>query len=153
MTPGGAGPVEEAPKPSDLPEAMSEALIERLVHRFYGRARTDAVLGPIFEAHVGRRWEAHLSALVDFWSSVALTSGRYAGKPHQAHVPLGLAPEHFERWLSLFEATVAEVCRGEAAALFVDRARRIAESLQIGLGIGPKALRLPRHAGRDPTPS
>lgn len=139
--------------PSDLPDAVSEALIARLVHVFYARARTDAVLGPIFEAHVGQRWDAHLSALVDFWSSVALKSGRYDGKPHLAHMHLGLSPEHFERWLQLFEATVAEVCRGEAAAFFVDRARRIAESLQIGLGIGPKALQLPPQADRHSTPS
>ena len=122
-----------------------------MVHVFYARARSDAVLGPIFEKHVGHRWDAHLSALVDFWSSVALMSGRYSGKPHLAHVPLGLAPEHFDRWLTLFEATVPEVCQGRAAAFFVDRARRIADSLQIGLGIGAKAIRLPvKIAGAAP---
>ncbi|WP_332685948.1 group III truncated hemoglobin [Bosea sp. (in: a-proteobacteria)] len=123
-----------------LPEEISEALIARLVDEFYGRARRDPLLGPIFEAQLGQRWDEHLAALRDFWSSVALQSGRYRGRPQQAHQPLGLAPEHFARWLCLFEATVAENCAGPAAALFIDRARRIAESLQIGLNIGPKAL-------------
>ncbi|WP_419952143.1 group III truncated hemoglobin [Methylobacterium sp.] len=134
---------------SDLPDELSEDVVRRLVQVFYVRARADAVLGPIFEKHVGHRWEAHLSALVDFWSSVALMSGRYSGKPHLAHVPLGLAPEHFERWLRLFEETVPEVCQGPAAAFLVDRAHRIADSLQIGLGIGSKALRLPAKTVAD----
>jgi hemoglobin len=43
----------------------------------------------------------------------------------------------------LFEKTAQEICEPDVADFFMDRARRIAESLQIGLGIGPKALRLP----------
>jgi hemoglobin len=80
--------------------------------------------------------------MVEFWSSVALGTGRYAGKPHLAHRDLGLSPDHFGRWLSLFEATARETCPGDAAAFFIDRANRIADSLQIGLNIGPKALDL-----------
>lgn len=137
-------------KSPERPAELSEAVVERLVHVFYGRIRSDVVLGPIFEARVGHRWDAHLAAMVDFWSSVALMSGRYSGKPHLAHEPLGLAPEHFDRWLTLFEATVSQVCEGAAAAFFVDRAHRIADSFQIGLGIGPKAIRLPVKATAAP---
>lgn len=126
-----------------LPERISEELIGRLVDSFYGRVRQDAVLGPIFVERLGEDWEPHLSKLRAFWSSVTLMSGRYRGKPQAAHLDLRLEPAHFERWLALFEATVAELCSGPAAFLFVDRARRIAESLQIGLNIGPKALALP----------
>jgi hemoglobin len=126
-----------------LPEEISEALIVCVVHTFYGRVRQDALLGPIFESHVGDRWDEHLATLVDFWSSVALKSGRYCGNPQATHRRLPLAEVHFERWLSLFEATVHELCTGGAAALFIDRAHRIADSLQIGMNIGPKALRLP----------
>jgi hemoglobin len=129
-----------------LPERISEELIARLVDRFYGRVRQDAVLGPIFMERLGEDWEPHLAKLRDFWSSVTLMSGRYRGKPQQVHMPLQLEMRHFERWLSLFEATVAELCTGPAAFLFVDRARRIAESLQISLNIGPKALVLPQGA-------
>lgn len=129
-----------------LPERISEELIGRLVDSFYGRVRQDAVLGPIFLARLGEDWEPHLARLRDFWSSVTLMSGRYRGKPQAAHMTLGLAPAHFERWLGLFEATVAELCTGPAAFLFVDRARRIAESLQISLNIGPKVLVLPERA-------
>lgn len=56
---------------------------------------------------------------------------------------MGLSPAHFQRWLALFEMTAYEVCPADAAAFFVDRAHRIADSLQIGLNIGPNALNLP----------
>jgi len=127
----------------ERPADLSEPLVERLVRDFYGRIRQDAVLGPIFEARLAGRWDAHLGKMVDFWSSIALKSGRYAGRPHAVHQHLGLEPAHFQRWLSLFEATVHEICDGPAAALFIDRAYRIADSLQIGLNIGPNALQFP----------
>ena len=121
---------------------VTEALIRHLVHSFYARVRRDEVLGPIFADVIGESWDGHLTKMVDFWSSVSLGTGRYRGKPHLAHRSLGLSPEHFEHWLGLFRNTAQEVCP-EAAPFFIDRAERIAESLQIGLNIGPKALRLP----------
>jgi hemoglobin len=132
-----------------LPQDLSEALVETLVHTFYGRVRADAVLGPIFEARLADRWDEHLSKLVDFWSSIALRTGRYAGRPHAAHHDLGLEAAHFQRWLALFEETVGDLCAGPAAALFIDRAHRIADSLQIGLNIGSKALHFPARAGQS----
>ncbi|WID94430.1 group III truncated hemoglobin [Bosea vestrisii] len=129
-----------------LPERITEELIAELVETFYGRVRQDPLIGPIFLAKLGDDWGAHLAKLRDFWSSVTLMSGRYRGKPQQVHMPLPLEMQHFERWLSLFETTVAELCTGPAAFLFVDRAHRIADSLQISLNIGPKALNLPQRA-------
>jgi len=64
-----------------LPEALSEALIQQLVHTFYARIRQDLILGPIFESRVGHRWDEHLANMVDFWSSVTMMTGRYHGKP------------------------------------------------------------------------
>ncbi|HZH52917.1 MAG TPA: group III truncated hemoglobin [Microvirga sp.] len=124
-------------------EGVTEALIQRLVRTFYGRVIEDPDLGPIFRQALSHRWEEHLGIMVDFWSSIALRTGRYHGKPQIAHASLGLTPELFGRWLVLFEATAREVCGPDVGAFFIDRAQRIADSLQIGLGIGPKALRLP----------
>ena len=129
-----------------LPERISEELIAELVDTFYGRVRLDPLIGPIFVDKLGDDWAAHLAKLRDFWSSVTLMSGRYRGKPQQIHMPLPLEMPHFERWLALFEATVTELCTGPARFLFIDRANRIAESLQISLNIGPKALNLPERA-------
>ena len=51
-------------------EALTEAMIERLVRGFYAKVRQDAVLAPIFDARI-RDWEPHLEQMFAFWSSVA----------------------------------------------------------------------------------
>ncbi|MBZ6076057.1 group III truncated hemoglobin [Microvirga puerhi] len=130
---------------------ISESLIETLVRTFYGRVLEDETLGPIFREVIGNRWDEHLATMVDFWSSIVRSTGRYSGKPHLAHQDLGLDLAHFDLWLNLFETTARDVCPPDAAELFIDRAHRIADSLQIGLDIGPKALRLPKKAGSGPS--
>jgi hemoglobin len=68
-----------------------------------------------------------------FWSSVALMTGRYHGTPMAKHLPLPVDAGHFDRWLELFEQTAREICPPEAEAHFVERARRIAASLELGI--------------------
>ncbi len=110
---------------------IDEAMIERLVRGFYGRVQTDPVLAPVFARITD--WETHLQRMFAFWSSVVLLSGRYGGQPMQKHQPLPVDGRHFDRWLALFEATARDLCPPPAAALFVERARRIAESLELGI--------------------
>jgi hemoglobin len=114
---------------------ITEAMIERLVRCFYAKVRTDAVLAPIFEARI-RNWEPHLKQMFAFWSSVALMTGRYHGTPMVKHMPLPVDADHFDRWLDLFEATAREICPPQAAAHFIERARRIAASLELGIAGG-----------------
>ncbi|MGH6618642.1 MAG: group III truncated hemoglobin [Alphaproteobacteria bacterium] len=111
---------------------ITETQIERLVGTFYARIRDDALLGPIFAARV-EDWDTHLKKMCAFWSSVALMSGRYSGQPMQAHLPLPVDETHFARWLAIFEETANEVCTTAGAAHFMERARRIAESLRMGI--------------------
>jgi hemoglobin len=111
---------------------IDEAMIDRLVRSFYDRAQRDLLIGSIFARHV-TDWEDHYARLRDFWSSVALMSGRYHGRPMAKHWPLGLGTAHFNRWLELFCATAQEVCPPAAAAFFIDRAHRIADSLEMGI--------------------
>jgi hemoglobin len=113
---------------------IDEAMIDRLVHEFYARVRTDTLLGPVFAARISD-WDKHLRRMCAFWSSVALMSGDYHGNPMGRHLPLPVDAEHFDRWLVLFEATAAETCPPVAAAHFVERARRIAQSLELGIAI------------------
>jgi hemoglobin len=111
---------------------IDEAMIERLVHSFYAKIREDALLAPVFDARI-RNWDLHLQRMCVFWSSVALMSGRYHGSPMTKHLPLPVDAAHFDRWLALFEETARKVCPPEAEAHFVERARRIAESLELGI--------------------
>ena len=109
-------------------------MIERLVHTFYAKVRRDELLGPIFDARV-EDWDKHLARMCLFWSSVALGSGAYQGSPMRVHAPLPVDAAHFDRWLALFEETANEVCPPAAAEHFVVRAKRIAQSLELGIAI------------------
>jgi hemoglobin len=88
---------------------LDEAGLRRLVQRFYARVRADTAVGPIFATRI-TDWEPHLERMVAFWSSVALMTGRYHGRPVPAHVGLPVGWVHFERWLALFRETARETC-------------------------------------------
>ena len=129
-----------------LAAGIDEPMIQALVAAFYARVRRDPDLGPVFEREVAD-WDDHLARLVDFWSSVLLMTGRFKGQPMATHVRVGgLTPEHFARWLTLFEATAREIWPGKAADLAVAKARQIGESLQ--LGIAASRGELPPHRPR-----
>ncbi len=132
-----AQPMSRDPHPAapGLAVGIDEAMIECLVQTFYARVRADAVLGPIFNAAIAD-WDAHLAKLCDFWSSVTLMTGRFKGTPMQAHAALPeITGALFDHWLALFTSTAEDVCPAEAAALFVDRAHRIAQSLELGVAL------------------
>jgi hemoglobin len=111
---------------------LDEAVLRALVHRFYDRVRADPELAPVFAARI-RDWGPHLERMVAFWSSVALMTGRYHGRPVPAHAPLPIGPAHFSRWLALFRETARAVCSPEGAAHVIERAERIARSLEIAV--------------------
>lgn len=148
---------KERPRLNSARPAMTAALMERtgldddrlttLVHTFYGKIREDAVLGPIFDDRI-RDWEPHLARMVEFWSSVALMTGRYHGAPVPKHVGLPVDWSHFERWLGLFRETAHETCTPEGAAHVIERAERIARSLNIAVTDAAEAAADPGAAPR-----
>src|SRR5206468_2170668 len=139
-------------------EAVSEEALGRLVERFYAKVRRDEALGPVFNGAI-EDWPHHLDKLKAFWSSVMLTSGRYKGQPMAAHMKheSAMKPELFQRWLGLWKETAAEVLTPDDAAAVLEKAERIAESLQLGLsfarGEHPLALRPARPARATPAAS
>jgi hemoglobin len=113
---------------------LDEARIAQVVHGFYAKVRADAVLGPIFAAQIADdAWPDHLERMVAFWGAVALMSGGYHGRPMQAHARLPVKAAHFDRWLDLFRATAREIGPPEAATHLIERAERIAQSLEAGI--------------------
>ena len=121
---------------------IDEALIDRVVERFYGRVRADALLGPIFDARIDD-WPAHLAKMKGFWRSILLGTAEFSGNPMVRHQQIpGLEERHFSHWLELFYRTVREECpQAEGAAQFAARARMIAESLLIGIELQRDGLR------------
>lgn len=139
--------------PNTTTPPLDEAQLRRMVERFYALVRADPELGPIFEARLAGRWPAHLDKMVDFWSSALLRTGRYAGNPRAAHAAIpGLGPEHFARWLVLFEGCLAELFEPATAASILARAQAMAEGLQRGLGNHRPGLPL-TEATRAQSPS
>lgn len=126
---------------------ITEIMIERLVKTFYQRVQNDGLIGPIFAARI-TNWDEHIVKLCEFWSSVALMSGRYHGQPMQRHLGLPIQNAHFDRWLDLFEATARELCPPAAATHFIERARRIADSLEMGISVARGEFSTPRHRDR-----
>ncbi len=124
---------------------LDEAMLERLVRGFYARVRDDDMLGPIFESRIDD-WEPHLARMTAFWSSVALMTGRYHGQPVPAHIDLPVGWAHFERWLALFRETAREICPPQGAAFVIERAERIAQSLDMAIGSARGALSFRRGA-------
>ncbi|WP_421778886.1 group III truncated hemoglobin [Hoeflea sp.] len=108
---------------------LNEEVLRELVHRFYGKVREDRLLAPIFEERVSN-WTLHLERMVAFWSSAAIMTGRYHGRPVPMHTPLPIDTQHFGRWLELFRETAREVCTPAGATHVIERAERIARSLQ-----------------------
>jgi hemoglobin len=131
---------------------LDEAVLSTLVHGFYAKVRADAALGPIFASRI-TDWEPHLERMVAFWSSVALMTGRYHGRPVPAHAGLPVGWTHFERWLALFRETARETCSPEGAAHVIERAERIARSLHFAVkdaaGVDADAVPMLRENRRD----
>ncbi len=111
-------------------QTTTEPEIAELVDNFYGKIRTDLVLGPIFASVIGDDWGPHLQKMKNFWSTVMLASRTYKGNPMMAHLNLPrLSRAHFDRWLQLWRETTAEICGEPAASLFVEKAEMIGDRL------------------------
>ncbi len=122
-------------------EGITEACIRSVVVEFYRRARLDDQLGPVFEAHI-HEWDEHLERMTDFWSAALLRTGRYSGNPVERHRAVReLEAGHFDRWMTLFEATVRDLCPSPKAEAFFVRAQRMREGLSKALR--PDAQREP----------
>ena len=118
---------------------VSEEDIRTLVFTFYDRVREDELLGPVFDAHIGDDWEAHLEKMCDFWSSILLATGRFRGNPIQAHAGVPeITGGHFDRWIDLFREVAHEVL-DEPQALDV-----------AGRSLRMRAVLEPRTQGYEP---
>jgi hemoglobin len=129
---GAAARREAAVQRARLETGIDEAVIDALVEGFYARVREDSLIGPIFADRI-TDWGPHLAQMKLFWSSVALSSGVYQGRPMPKHLALPIEARHFDRWLEIFEATIRDLCPPPAAAHLIERARRIAESFELGI--------------------
>ncbi len=109
--------------------------IQKLVLSFYDKVKKDDVIGYIFNDVAKVNWEKHLPVMYDFWENVLFGSGNYSGNPMVTHTRLhektALSAEHFDRWKSIWIATVDELFEGDTAELAKQRAVSIANVMHI----------------------
>ena len=111
---------------------ITEEYISLLVETFYSRIREHQELGPIFNHTIDGNWEIHLAKMKTFWSSIALKTNTYKGKPMPAHQKLsGVSHKNFEDWLSLFRQTLEDTAPNEKVVeVFMCHAHTIAPRLE-----------------------
>ena len=121
----------------ETPSGLDEAMIRMVVDRFYDDARSDPIIGPVFNRVIApEAWPHHLTTIADFWSSMLLGTGRYAGRPMPKHMAIPeLSDAHFTRWLALFRRTAEDLCPPEIAALFIERSERIGNSFRMNIAM------------------
>ncbi len=122
--------VEVSAKAADT--LANEEAIGLCVRRFYETAQKDPLLAPVFEVSIAD-WEHHFGKLQDFWSRALLGTERYTGFPFPPHLRLPVEPEHFSRWLALFEQTAGETLAPALAQKAVEKARHMATCFQAGI--------------------
>ncbi len=104
--------------------------IRLLVDTFYGRARLDDLIGPIFNNTIQDRWPEHLNKLYNFWQPVLLGEHTSYGAPFPPHSVLPLEKAHFERWLQLFHKTLDDLFSGPKAEEAKQRSVLMAQMFQ-----------------------
>jgi hemoglobin len=98
----------------------------QLVDAFYGDARRDPLIGPVFDAKVAD-WSAHLDTMSRFWSTVLFGHEAYHGNPLAKHLLLTIDRSHFDRWVGIWTRVVDEHFRGPRADMAKARAGRMAD--------------------------
>ena len=111
--------------------------IELLMQEFYKKVMHDEIIGFIFTDVAHLDLNHHLPIITDFWENVLLNTGVYTRNAMTPHFKLNeqvnFQPQHFERWLLLFNETVKENFSGKLADLACTRAKSIASIMQIKL--------------------
>ncbi len=97
------------------------------VYAFYAQVQQDDLIGPIFNLVIEDRWPIHLEKMVGFWQTVLLNERAYSGSPFPPHAKLPINKSHFDRWLSLFNATINDHFKGEKASEAKWRAQKMGE--------------------------
>ncbi|WP_133272946.1 group III truncated hemoglobin [Hymenobacter radiodurans] len=126
--------------PTSRSDIQTEDDIKLLVDTFYNKVNADALLAPVFNDFAHVDWPAHMPRMYDFWSGLLLHTSRYHGQPFLKHIPLPIAGEHFQRWLTLFLGTVDELFAGPVAEEAKLRAQNIAHVFESRLRPNPLSI-------------
>jgi hemoglobin len=109
----------------------------QLLDAFYSKAFKDDTIGFFFTEVVPLDLETHIPVIADFWESVIFQSRQYRKNVMQVHQHIhqlsSIKKQHLDRWVELFTATVSDMFEGPNAELIRQRARSIAQLMDIKL--------------------
>ncbi|MQY10704.1 hypothetical protein SRB5_08170 [Streptomyces sp. RB5] len=117
--------------------------LDTLLHRFYGAAFADPLIGPFFTEIAGTDLDEHMPHILDFWDRALFrTPIANPRDPLAVHVRLHrhtqLTAEHFGRWVQLWHASVDGRHRGPVAERAKKQGERVALAMLRRLS-GPEA--------------
>lgn len=95
-----------------MPDIQTKSDVELLVNSFYDKVLKDEVLSPFF---VKLNFEKHLPKMIHFWTFVLLDEPGYTTDVTKKHLHMPLKKEHFDQWISLFNATADALFQGPNA--------------------------------------
>ena len=114
------------------------AAIHDLVVDFYREIVFDDLLEPVFQNVAEVDWAVHIPKLIDYWCQVLLRQPGYTGSILEAHQHVHhrdpLQREHFDRWYTLWAASVDSRWSGPRAEHAKEHAARIGRALTRRLG-------------------
>jgi hemoglobin len=113
--------------------------IQTLVDEFYYAVREDDLLSPVFASRIAdEAWPAHLKRMYAFWNAILFSEKGFEGNPMVKHLTLPIGEEHFDRWLSLFNATINRHFSGPKADEARKRAASIAQLMNFKISTRPR---------------
>ncbi|MBX2921891.1 MAG: group III truncated hemoglobin [Chitinophagaceae bacterium] len=119
------------------PDIASRADIEKVVHLFYDKVKTDDTIGFFFTKVVPIDWDKHFSVMCAFWENVLFYTGEYEGNPLVTHRKINQKyptnTQHFARWMELFNEAVDTLFAGPNADQMKQHAKAIAAVMQLKL--------------------
>ena len=118
-----------------MKDLENRADIEKLVNHFYLKVQKDETIGFIFNEVAKIDWKTHLPKMYDFWDSVLFSTAIFKGNPMHKHLLLSdltqMSEKQFSIWINLWEATVDELFLGNNANEIKNKAKSIAQLMQI----------------------
>jgi hemoglobin len=109
-----------------MTDIQDRADVETLVNTFYGKAKIDPILLPVFSKLSDEDWSRHLPRMYAFWDNWLFQTGEYRGGMMMVHLEVNeRTPLHdpmFERWLEIFNETVDSLFVGERADFVKEKA-------------------------------
>ncbi|WP_439106421.1 group III truncated hemoglobin [Congregibacter sp.] len=118
-------------------DAEASEQIGRFVDAFYERILADSLLAPVFLDVAKIDLVEHLPRIKAYWRKMLLGHSDYQRHMMQRHREVDyrqrLSPEHYQRWLTLFEDTLEKHPLGASSERALTLARRVAVNMRQNL--------------------